>query len=151
MGKDKLDPLETPGVVYKIKCKDCDASYVGMSKRKLKKRIYEHKYAIKNSSPTSALSEHVSQTNHKIDFDNTKIIDVENNYYKRTFSEMLNIHSQKNSLNRIEDTKNLKQIYKDSIKIIKNKFQQNKQCSRPAQCPLGARLTDSESHPHSLS
>lgn len=39
---------------------------------------------------------------------------------------MLNIQNQKVSLNRIEDTRNLKQIYKDSIKLINKNFN-NKQ------------------------
>jgi len=41
--KDKLPQWSHTNVVYKIECKDCDASYVGQTSRMLKTRIKEHK------------------------------------------------------------------------------------------------------------
>jgi len=41
--KDPLPKLSKMNVVYKISCKDCDASYVGQTCRQLKTRISEHK------------------------------------------------------------------------------------------------------------
>ncbi|KYN11234.1 hypothetical protein ALC57_16619 [Trachymyrmex cornetzi] len=37
--KDRVDSLSKSNVVYKINCKDCDASYVGQTGRRLKTRI----------------------------------------------------------------------------------------------------------------
>jgi len=41
-GKDKLELLSNQNVVYKISYDDCEASYVGQTKRKLSTRIREH-------------------------------------------------------------------------------------------------------------
>ena len=62
-----------------------------MSKRKLKTRTNEHIRAVKQCSENSALTTNVEKTGHTIDFENTNIVDVERNFYKRSFSEMLNI------------------------------------------------------------
>jgi len=41
--KDHLDNYTRKNVVYKIVCKDCDATYVGQTKRKLITRVNEHR------------------------------------------------------------------------------------------------------------
>jgi len=33
--KDKTDPAFTDHIIYRINCKNCDASYVGQTKKKL--------------------------------------------------------------------------------------------------------------------
>ena len=40
--KDALSKFDNKNVVYKICCKDCDASYVGQTCRKLSSRISEY-------------------------------------------------------------------------------------------------------------
>ena len=40
--KDKEDTLEKAGVVYEVKCKDCEARYIGETERPLKTRMQEH-------------------------------------------------------------------------------------------------------------
>ena len=41
--KDELLTLSHSNVVYKINCKDCNASYMGQTSRILKARIKEHR------------------------------------------------------------------------------------------------------------
>ena len=48
-GKDRLQPMEVSNVVYKISCKECNATYVGQTKRQLGTRIKEHKTDIKKT------------------------------------------------------------------------------------------------------
>ena len=40
--KDALSKFGNKNVIYKICCKDCDASYMGQTYRKLSSRIFEH-------------------------------------------------------------------------------------------------------------
>ncbi|EZA59754.1 hypothetical protein X777_16235 [Ooceraea biroi] len=42
-GKDALPDSNKTGVVYRLKCKDCDACYVGQTKRHLATRVKEHR------------------------------------------------------------------------------------------------------------
>ena len=52
-GKDKIKKEDHSNVVYKINCQDCNYSYVGQIKRKLKTRLKEH---IKDfNKPTNSL------------------------------------------------------------------------------------------------
>ncbi|KYM95691.1 hypothetical protein ALC62_13662 [Cyphomyrmex costatus] len=47
-------------VVYKIKCKDCDSTYVGQTKRQLQIRIKKHRNNIRmDSSKHSVISQHI--------------------------------------------------------------------------------------------
>jgi len=104
-GKDNLDPMSNPGVVYKISCQDCNASYVGQTKRQLRTRIKKHVSDInkKNGSP-SVISEHRLKFNHEFEWDNIKIMDNEQSYQKRLISEMVHIKKQQNGLNKQSDT-----------------------------------------------
>jgi len=41
--KDIVQLLFKNNIIYKIFCKNCDATYVGQTKRQLKTRLKEHK------------------------------------------------------------------------------------------------------------
>ena len=111
-GKDSVDPAQQCGVVYRIACIDCDASYVGQTKRKLNTRVLEHKRDInKRSGPPSVISEHRSQLHHNFDWDHIRVLDRESFYQKRLVSEMLHIKHQSNSINKQNDTELFPDIY----------------------------------------
>ena len=63
--KDKDEPNDRQGAVCKIKCCDCQASYIGETGRNLKIRLTEHKRATKNGDVNNHIAEHHLHTNHR--------------------------------------------------------------------------------------
>lgn len=109
--KDPLQKHSHKNVVYKLNCGDCDASYVGQTKRLLKTRIAEHRGHInRNGSQQSVITDHRLQ-NHEFDWDGVEILDEEVMLNKRLTSEMLFIRRQVNGLNRQSDTECLHHAY----------------------------------------
>jgi len=117
--KDVLPVLSRSSVVYKINCSDCNASYVGQTKRTLNTRVNEHKSHIRrNPVQSSVITDHRKKSKHEFDWDNVKILDVESNYNKRLISEMIHIKNQKDGLNAQTDTAFLDPIYNDLLSTI---------------------------------
>ena len=60
--------------MYKIKCEECEATYVGETERSLKARFSEHR---RPSSTTSEVAKHIhsNQPEHTVKLDNTEIPD----------------------------------------------------------------------------
>ena len=68
--KDKDEPNDRQGAVCKIKCCDCQATYIGETGRnKKKKRRTERKQATRNGDLNNNIAEHHLQTKHRIDWD----------------------------------------------------------------------------------
>jgi len=68
--KDTNIPLSNNNVVYKISCNDCNASYVGQTKRQLKTRLKEHSNNIKSdTSKHSVITQHIIEYSHTFDWD----------------------------------------------------------------------------------
>jgi hypothetical protein len=110
--KDPLPRFSTSNVVYKICCRDCDASYVGQTGRQLKTRISEHRLHInRNCSTHSVITDHRVQNNHDFNWDNVEILDHERFYHKRLVSEVLYISQQRLGLNLQSDTDFLHHAY----------------------------------------
>ena len=113
-GKDKTTLDLQTNSVYKINCKQCPASYVGESKRRLFIRKQEHQKNYNN-----VINGHCQTLNHTFDFKNTSILETERNRRKRKISEMIYISLQEESINLQNDTKNLHKPYTSLIKRIK--------------------------------
>lgn len=118
--KDLTTPLHENNIIYKICCRDCNASYVGQTKRQLKTRLNEHIKNIKSSN-LSVVSQHIIEHNHSFNWDNATILDRENNYFKRLISESIHIKQQINGLNYNEDTDLLDKNYFPLLTKIINK------------------------------
>jgi hypothetical protein len=100
--KDPLPPLSRANVVYRINCLNCEASYVGQTRRILKNRIDEHRNHIRrNTIQTSVITEHRLQFSHDFDWNNVEVLDEEVQFNKRLISEMIHIKRQKK---RVEST-----------------------------------------------
>ena len=94
--KSKLNVLSRSGVVYQISCTQCEAYYVGKTKRRLEQRVQEH-----SQQGYSSLYKHSSDLCHQIDYSNPAVISVDNNDYRLQIKEALKIKDLKayNSLN----------------------------------------------------
>ena len=53
-------------VVYEVPCQDCQLTYIGETRRTMKKRMAEHKYAVKTGDPKNGIAVHVQRPQHAI-------------------------------------------------------------------------------------
>ena len=81
--KDKDEPSDRQEAVYKIKCCDCQATYIGEIGRNLNVRLTEHKRATRNGDNNNHITEHHLKTNHRIDWDSAECITYSTDYYQR--------------------------------------------------------------------
>jgi hypothetical protein len=132
--KDRVtDPSKQSMVVYHLKCKNCDADYIGQTKRICNIRMDNHK-----TKKESHVFEHNQIIGHEIDFENVEIIDRADSVKKLELKEMLYIRKLKPTLNKQKESelftliiKNVKletSITRDIQKYLKPK---SKQISRP--------------------
>jgi len=120
--KDTVETVSNNNVVYKISCMNCEASYVGQTKRQLKTRVKEHFILhfnlMSESANPSVITEHILQMSHSFDWENVRILDTERNYFKRSISEMIHIREQSFGLNAQKDTELLDSAYYDILEKI---------------------------------
>ena len=126
--KDKKNNLETSEVVYEVPCKGCNKTYVGETGRQLGVRLKEHQKdsekiaekkftrAMRKSSTTeqhkSAITDHVAQENHLIDWEETKIIDRDSNPCTRKVREAIQVRKLgTKALNRDDGLHSLNHVY----------------------------------------
>ena len=81
--KDKGKPEDRQGAVYKIKCCDGQATYIGETGRNLTTRLTEHKRVTSNGEVSNHIAEHHLQTKHQIDLDSATFITYFTDYYQR--------------------------------------------------------------------
>ena len=93
--KDPTENTRKTGVVYNIKCRDCDKEYIGETGRTLGKRVEEHR-----KLTSSAVHEHMSTTGHRIDWNKVKVIDSEPVEHRRKTKEAIHIKQRRPTLNR---------------------------------------------------
>jgi hypothetical protein len=110
--KDVLPVSSCKDVVYRISCRDCNASYVGQTSRQVNTRISEHRNHIRrNASTRSVITDHRIDCGHEFNWDDIEVLDHERFYYKRLVSETLYIKQQANGLNLQSDTDFLHHAY----------------------------------------
>ena len=95
--KDKTPKESQCGTVYHIKCRDCDAHYIGETARNLSTRFKEH---TARKGINSAVKDHLDSTGHKCCMEDIKILDREDNWHRRKIKEAIMIQRHNPSLNR---------------------------------------------------
>ena len=85
--KDKIEKEATRGIVYKIKCKDCDCVYIGQTSCAQKSRVKEHAKAIATLDENSLLAKHHMLHSHQIDLTSVEIVDRSSAWRQRLILE----------------------------------------------------------------
>ena len=116
--KDKVEKQKKAGVVYKIPCSQCEKVYIGETGRQLGTRITEHRKeaekisdknfarstlrASTNEHYKSAITDHVCQNNHIMNWEASEIVELESDKFKRWIKESICIRSNTPTMNRDE-------------------------------------------------
>ena len=103
--KDQTQTEKQSGVVYSIPCRDCSSFYIGETGKHLSTRLHQHKEATRRAEvDKSAVSEHVWNNNHNIDWANVSIIDRDSQIISRRIREAIHIRRSSGAslLNRDE-------------------------------------------------
>ena len=79
--------------MYVINCKDCNLSYVGETGRQLCKRVSEHKKAVRYFDEKSAIAKHCWDMDHRMNFDDSRVVYVNRNSIQRRAVEGVLINS----------------------------------------------------------
>ena len=84
-------PLEKRNLVYEVPCHDCQLTYVGETKRSMKKRPTEHRYAVKTGDPKNGIAVHVQKSQHTIDWGAARVQATAIGYWNRRTMEAIQI------------------------------------------------------------
>lgn len=107
-----------------MKCKDCNATYIGITKQKLKDRMAKHRSDVhlKKEKETTDLTIHAVKESHIFDFENVTILEQIPNYWQRLIAEKMHIHKTGNTVNTEVDKAGLHGSYVNLMRLhISNK------------------------------
>ena len=98
--KDKIEKEASRGIVYKIKCKDCDCVYIGQTSRALKTRVKEHAKAIATLDENSLLAKRHMPHGYQIDLASIEIVDRSSAWQQRLILEAWHSVRDTNDINK---------------------------------------------------
>ena len=87
--KMKRSSLRKKEVVYRIPCQDCKTRYIRESKKIIKRRITEHKYAVENIDRKNGIAVHVWDMGHWPDWEAAEVLEVKSQDVSRTVLEAI--------------------------------------------------------------
>lgn len=135
--KDTIPPILQYNVIYRINCRDCESTYIGMTTNHLKTRLSGHQSTVNQlekllregystaDHPISTLREktalisHCIDEDHRFDLTNTKIVD---HSYKRStlpILEMCHIFNNPTAVNKRTDVDHLNHTYTGILTSLK--------------------------------
>ena len=98
--KDKDDPKDRQGTVYRIRCNDCNGTYIGETGRTLTTRLGEHQAATDKEDLTNNIAQHHRKTGHDISWDSATCLTYSTDKDQRLTLESWFTNLQPNPLNR---------------------------------------------------
>ncbi len=111
--KDPVPKDKVCGAIYYVPCNDCPASYIGETERPFKKRLQEHQRPSNKSSP---VVQHNKSTGHKVNDKNVRILEKEDNWFRRGVKEAIYIKANNSTLNRDQGRHHLPAVYERTIR-----------------------------------
>ena len=81
------------GVVYEAPCKECRKTYVGETKKTLRKQ------ALKKGNPKNGIAVHAHETQHEINWNGAEVKKMKANYWKRRTFEAIQIKASSETMN----------------------------------------------------
>ena len=97
--KEKIPTERKKEVVYEVACKDCDQKYIEETKRTMKKRLTEHKYAVRKGDEKNGIAVHANKFNHSIDWESAGILSTAQGYWNRRTLEAIQIRRTARPMN----------------------------------------------------
>ncbi len=86
----KGENIKKIGVVYKIECSDCDKFYIGQTGKDVEERMKQHLDNLNKYDPTiNNIVQHVKISQHKLKFEEPRILAFDNNKRRREIKETL--------------------------------------------------------------
>lgn len=105
-------------IVHSLCC--YDQIYIGTTMQALKNHLTQHKSDVRIKPQSTGLAIYANAANHKLDYNSTKILDIEKSTKKRYVSVMLHTQSTyERNVNKRNDTQKLCNTYKSLIETIK--------------------------------
>ena len=95
--KDTIPKEDQCGLVYHIKCGDCNHTYIGETGRNIGTRFKEH---TSRKGTNSAVKEHLEASKHTCSLEEVKILEKEDDWYRRKVKEAIMIKRHQPTLNR---------------------------------------------------
>ena len=131
--KDKKDITDNSDVIYDVPCGGCKKSYIGETGRQFGIPLKEHQKDVEkiadikltraarkastSEQHKSAITDHVAQANHIIDWDKAKILDRDTNPFSRKIRESIEIRKKGAlAINRDEGVYTLDDVYDSLLK-----------------------------------
>ena len=93
--KSRIPPEKMKGVLYEVQCNNCEEVYVGETGRTLKKRISEHKQAVKRCDQKNGIAVLVMRKGHTINWEEVSVKTSETVYWKRRVLEAIRIQDRR--------------------------------------------------------
>ena len=91
--------LDKKGVVYEVPCGECNHVYIDETGRTLRKRLTEHKVAVKKCDTKNGIAVHAWNSGHQVEWESAKVKDVVPNLAHRRIGEALHIFQTANTTN----------------------------------------------------
>ena len=81
--------MKKKNVIYEVPCLDCESVYIGETGRCLQKRLTEHKGAVRRYDRKNGIATHAWDRDHKVNWEEARVIQTEPFYWKRRVLEAL--------------------------------------------------------------